>query len=393
LRRFLEYTVEQTLSGNGKFLKEYTLAIEVFGKSADFDPRHFSLVRSQARLLRARLAAYYSSNPSAIQIVYLPGTYEPMFNFATIASPRDTTSLSQEPDDDTRVPCYSDIRALLDDGSVVSVAIARHLMMDHPGAAQIEALLALCDAVGLAQASPRTDATRSRARGAALTSTVSAPNSSITWTAMGLVHVCNDWDAGLAQLAFDRACSLAPHDPLPYVLKAAFCCLGPPHIREADLLARKAVALNSGSALIRYFAAWTYFCAGNLEQCRAHLDHAQRINPLHCESTILRPALELLSGRTDAALDATQYMPFGRERATEWICARSLREFTDLSDRAEAFSWVDHLYSVATLAAKGHYSHASSSLHAAASRQQIFAYFSAHDPRFSSLFSRAVAHA
>jgi hypothetical protein len=39
LSRFLRYVVEQTLQGNGERLKEYRLGIDVFARTASFDPR------------------------------------------------------------------------------------------------------------------------------------------------------------------------------------------------------------------------------------------------------------------------------------------------------------------------------------------------------------------
>jgi hypothetical protein len=57
LIRLLRYVVDRTLAGEGEFLKEYTLGVEVFHRGANFDPRHDTIVRVQARTLRSRLAA------------------------------------------------------------------------------------------------------------------------------------------------------------------------------------------------------------------------------------------------------------------------------------------------------------------------------------------------
>jgi len=61
ISRFLEFAVEQTLNGNARFLKEYTLGIEVFDKSASFDPRTDTIVREEAQRLRTALFTYYAS--------------------------------------------------------------------------------------------------------------------------------------------------------------------------------------------------------------------------------------------------------------------------------------------------------------------------------------------
>ncbi len=59
LQRFLNFVVEEELAGRGGQLKEYVLGVGVFGRPADFDPRLDSLVRVEARRLRATLEKYY----------------------------------------------------------------------------------------------------------------------------------------------------------------------------------------------------------------------------------------------------------------------------------------------------------------------------------------------
>ena len=57
---FLRFVVEQTLAGQGERLKGYTIAIEVFGRPADFDAQSDPLVRVEAGRLRRRLTEYYA---------------------------------------------------------------------------------------------------------------------------------------------------------------------------------------------------------------------------------------------------------------------------------------------------------------------------------------------
>jgi TolB-like protein len=59
LSRFLRFVVERTLDGEGDQLKEYRLGTEVFDRPSDYDPRLDSIVRVEARRLRAKLAEYY----------------------------------------------------------------------------------------------------------------------------------------------------------------------------------------------------------------------------------------------------------------------------------------------------------------------------------------------
>jgi len=61
LRRFLRYTVERTLHGEGGLLKEYRLGVEVFDRDSSFDPRLDPVVRMAARRLRSKLTDYYET--------------------------------------------------------------------------------------------------------------------------------------------------------------------------------------------------------------------------------------------------------------------------------------------------------------------------------------------
>jgi TolB-like protein len=81
-QRFLEFTVEQTLAGAQDSVKETVIAIEVFDRKADFDPRIDAIVRVEATKLRVRLSEYYSSEGvSAPVVIEIPkGTYVPKFS-------------------------------------------------------------------------------------------------------------------------------------------------------------------------------------------------------------------------------------------------------------------------------------------------------------------------
>jgi len=59
MRSFLQYIVDETLAGRGRALKEYGIALSVYGKPCSFDPRIDSLVRVEASRLRSKLQKYY----------------------------------------------------------------------------------------------------------------------------------------------------------------------------------------------------------------------------------------------------------------------------------------------------------------------------------------------
>jgi serine/threonine-protein kinase len=91
LVRFLRFVVDETLAGRGKQIKEYSIAVGVFGRPSSYDPQVDSLVRVQASLLRTRLSEYYSAEGRAetIRIEIPKGGYEPVIRrtAATAAPP------------------------------------------------------------------------------------------------------------------------------------------------------------------------------------------------------------------------------------------------------------------------------------------------------------------
>jgi eukaryotic-like serine/threonine-protein kinase len=82
LKRFLSYTVELWLAGDTGNLKEYSLALEVFDRSPDYNPKVDALVRVEARRLRTRLEQYYATEGvhDAIRIQFPSGTYVPLIS-------------------------------------------------------------------------------------------------------------------------------------------------------------------------------------------------------------------------------------------------------------------------------------------------------------------------
>jgi TolB-like protein len=89
LSRFLRFVVERTLDGEGDSLKEYRIGTEVFDRSPDYDPRLDSIVRVEARRLRAKLTEYYDgpgrSDPTLIRVD--KGGYAATFEAATPVEP------------------------------------------------------------------------------------------------------------------------------------------------------------------------------------------------------------------------------------------------------------------------------------------------------------------
>jgi tetratricopeptide (TPR) repeat protein len=87
IRRFLQFVVEEYLGGRQHRLKEYLIGLEVFGRPESFDPRVDSIVRVEARRLRAKLDEYYAGDggDAALRIQLRKGSYVPLLETATVA--------------------------------------------------------------------------------------------------------------------------------------------------------------------------------------------------------------------------------------------------------------------------------------------------------------------
>src|SRR5580658_1831832 len=79
---FLRFIVTQTLSGQMEALKERTLGVEVFGKSANYDTANDPIVRVTAAEIRKRIAQYYQDpvHEYELRLSLPPGSYVPKFD-------------------------------------------------------------------------------------------------------------------------------------------------------------------------------------------------------------------------------------------------------------------------------------------------------------------------
>ena len=84
LSRFLTHIVNRTIDGDLDSLKEFSVAMEVFDRSSDYDPNIDAIVRVQARRLRGKLTAYYEEGAGTndpVLIALRPGRYVPIFRW------------------------------------------------------------------------------------------------------------------------------------------------------------------------------------------------------------------------------------------------------------------------------------------------------------------------
>jgi tetratricopeptide (TPR) repeat protein len=149
LQRFLNFVVEEELAGRGDQLKEYVLAVGVFGRPADFDPRLDSLVRVEARRLRAALEKYYADkgHRDPIVIELQKGAYLPSFRRSVEAEgPRGVPSGPEKESSDNSIlvlakPLQTNRKWLIIVGvavGVLGIAVAAFFLRSPPAQALTE---------------------------------------------------------------------------------------------------------------------------------------------------------------------------------------------------------------------------------------------------------------
>jgi hypothetical protein len=81
LAQLLKYVCSKHFAGSAEPIKEYSIAVDVLGRSSDFDPKRDSIIRVQFHRLREKLNEYYANGGAshAVQIVIPHGHYSPQF--------------------------------------------------------------------------------------------------------------------------------------------------------------------------------------------------------------------------------------------------------------------------------------------------------------------------
>jgi Malectin domain len=81
LAQLLRYVCAKYFEGGAGSIKEYSIAVDVLGRSSDFDPKKDSVIRVQFHRLREKLNEYYATQGAdhAIRIVIPHGHYAPQF--------------------------------------------------------------------------------------------------------------------------------------------------------------------------------------------------------------------------------------------------------------------------------------------------------------------------
>src|SRR4051812_11162518 len=127
LSHLLTYLCEKVLKGEGQQIKEYSIAVDVFGRKETFDQESSSIVRVQANRLRKHLTNFYGGEGAShkIRITIPVGQYAPVFETVEVVpQPPVTPTAVTDTHRKTRFWIVSGIAAL-----VIMVVAAALLLM------------------------------------------------------------------------------------------------------------------------------------------------------------------------------------------------------------------------------------------------------------------------
>lgn len=130
--KFLRYVVEESVAGRADRIKAFAIAVEVFGRDANFDAQNDPVVRIEAGRLRRALERYYlvAGQDDPVRIDIPKGGYAPVF----VEQPRqgDETPAGSEPDGDVLPPSVAparfSIRRLVDWRMALAIALAASVL-------------------------------------------------------------------------------------------------------------------------------------------------------------------------------------------------------------------------------------------------------------------------
>jgi hypothetical protein len=122
LAHLLSYLCEKCLRGEANQIKEYTIAVEAYGRSADFHQKDHSIVRVEIKRLRERLRQFYETEgiSHTVRITIPIGQYAPVF----LQEPDATQSLAVTESEQTEILLPSQESSLVEGDSAAGRVVS-----------------------------------------------------------------------------------------------------------------------------------------------------------------------------------------------------------------------------------------------------------------------------
>ena len=298
LSGFLRFVVETTLDGKAGEIKESLIAVEVYGRPADYNPQIDSTVRVEAGRLRARLQKWYEGEGKNENIrIELPkGRYVPAFRctresrsphaavaaaavvlgiFASVFAwsrpdmqtpDRETMEIYLRAQDLLRIPVLKDgPTAGVPDTVLESVQLFRAVTKRSPGFSKAWSGLAEAAEWEYELRGNKPPERLAEAKAAALRAVQIDGGDAEAWTVLTSISFFREWDLKTAERASQRAVQLEPRNVKARqryidILRAG----GRRDEARAEL--ERAIAIQPAAAALRVRRAALLFEAGQFER-------------------------------------------------------------------------------------------------------------------------------
>ena len=179
-RKLLRYLVEQEQAGEADRLKGFTIAVDVFGRDADFDSSADAVVRVQARRLRDLLKQYSETEGAddPLRIVIPRGSYVPVYE--VVGKTDEAVPVASRAEAAASAPLAAGATMPLQAPSASEARVMRHLRLFWAAMVVIIAMLGfvtfrLLTAETAVDAALATDMTTGNTAAAAVSSPVALP--------------------------------------------------------------------------------------------------------------------------------------------------------------------------------------------------------------------------
>jgi tetratricopeptide (TPR) repeat protein len=197
-RELLSYIVERDLAGDADKLKGFAIAMDVFGKDADFDPSTDAVVRVQAGRLRELLQQYFANEGVAepVRIAIPRGSYVPAYEMNEIRLPQGLS-----PEGEMPLPADNADEQPGRDAERSSLPLARHLQFLWAAIGLVIAMLSFIILRQIGPAPTVTAETGASNDKAAITASIAhAHNTDLLPTVYLFVRAANPGSARVAAL-------------------------------------------------------------------------------------------------------------------------------------------------------------------------------------------------
>jgi tetratricopeptide (TPR) repeat protein len=298
LSGFLRFVVETTLAGRSGEIKESLIAVEVYGRPADYNPQIDSTVRVEAGRLRARLAKWYGSEgrTNSVRIDLPKGGYVPVFH--RIHAPR-------------RLPAVPAVAAL---GILAAVFLWSRTGAQPPDAETMDIYHRAQDLLRIPvhKDGPlaRVPDTVPEAVHLFRAVTKRSPEFAKGWT--GLAEAA-EWEYELrgnqpkerlaeAKAAAVRAVQIDPRDAEAWTVLTSIAFFRERDLKGAEQAARRALELQPRNVKARQRYIDILRAQGRRDEARAELERTIAVQPAAAALRVRRGTLFLEDGQPERAL-------------------------------------------------------------------------------------------